>query len=308
MLAHPRRNSTRPWPERHSVFAAMTQCGATRAREPSLRKQVLGRSATPLKVGSVSVMWQRALVTGASEGIGRAMAKQLAAEGTNLVVVARDRSRLESLATEVDVSVEVLVADLGDADQLRVVEDRLSSAEDPVDLLVNNAGFGNTGDFWDLGVDAETAVLKVNCLAILRLSHAAAGAMRTNGRGGILNVSSVAAFVPSSRGTTYGATKAFVSSFSEGLHLALKDYGIHVTALHPGFTRTEFQDRASYDTSHLPDAVWQSAGDVARIGLEAVKKNKATVTSGLQNKVSASFLKSIPGVARRGITSALDNR
>jgi len=132
--------------------------------------------------------------------------------------------------------------------------------------------------------------------------------MRDRGPGGILNVSSVAAFVPSGRGTTYGASKAFVSSFTEGLHLALEDEGVHVTALHPGFTRTEFQQRANYDTGGIPDLAWQSAEDVARVGLDAVAKNRVMVTSGVANKAASGFLKALPGVARRRVMNALDRR
>jgi len=122
--------------------------------------------------------WKRALVTGASSGIGREIANQLADAGTDLVIVARDERRLNELKASLDVDVKVLLADLGDPAQLARVETRIASNIEPIDLLVNNAGFGNTGDFWDLDVDAEAAVLNVNCLALMRLSHAAATAMR----------------------------------------------------------------------------------------------------------------------------------
>jgi short-subunit dehydrogenase len=139
--------------------------------------------------------WNRALVTGASSGIGRAIAQQLAADGTRLVIVARDRERLEALASEVDVDCEVLVADLSDRDALANVEARLRD-ESPIDLVVNNAGFGQTGQLHELNAERETAVIDVNVVALHRLSQVAAEVMVKHGGGGILNVSSVAAFAP----------------------------------------------------------------------------------------------------------------
>ncbi len=163
--------------------------------------------------------WNRALVTGASSGIGDACARVLAAEGTDLVVVARDRDRLQRLAGELGsaVDVEVLAADLADPDQLACVEERLAGDDDPVDLLVSNAGFGKTGDFVELDIDVEAQVVAVNVTAVLRLAHAAGRRMASAGSGSILNVSSVAAYLPGPGSATYAATKAFVTSFSIGL-------------------------------------------------------------------------------------------
>ena len=149
--------------------------------------------------------WERALVTGASSGIGRAFARELADRGTDLVIVARDGDRLEQLAAELGsapgpgVEVEVLVADLSDREQLLAVAERLASDDSPIDLLINNAGFGYSGDFLDLDPDGETAVVDVNIAALHRLAHAAGTAMTARGRGGILHVSSVAGFGPAPR-------------------------------------------------------------------------------------------------------------
>ena len=176
--------------------------------------------------------WHRALVTGASSGIGEAAARLLAANGTNLVIVARNRERLESLATElgpgsgVEVEVEVLVADLADRAQLAAVAERLHSPDSPIDLLINNAGFGFVGEFVGLDPEAEQSVVDVNVVAMQRLAHAAGSAMSQRGRGGILNVSSVAGFGPSPKSATYAATKAFVTSFSEAIHLELGPHGL----------------------------------------------------------------------------------
>lgn len=250
----------------------------------------------------MSPRWKRALVTGASSGIGVAMARQLAAEGTDLVVVARDEARLRALASEVGSDrVEVLVADLADAAALASVEARLR-ADPAIDLLVNNAGFGFTGEFVELDIERECAVLAVNIEAVVRLSHAAGAAMRSRGRGGILNVSSIAGEVPAPNNATYGATKAFVTRFSEALHLELRGSGVHVSALLPGFTRTEFQTRAEYDTSKIPALLWDDAATVARIGLAGVDRNKPVVVPTVKYRSAVALNKLTPAVISRRLS------
>ena len=250
--------------------------------------------------------WNRALVTGASSGIGWEIALLLAAEGTELVVVARDRERLERLASLVGVPCEVLVADLADPLQLSLVEARLATAPF-VDLLVNNAGFGFSGRFDQMDVEQETAVIAVNVTAVSRLSHAAATSMvgRT-GRRSILNVSSLAGFIPAASSATYGATKAFVTSFSQAMHEELRAEGIDVSALCPGFTRTEFQQRANAlsEAGKIPDRLWQSAAEVASAGLDGVAANKAIVVPGVHNKAAASIASALPKAALRRLIGA----
>lgn len=246
--------------------------------------------------------WKRAVVTGASSGIGREMARQLAADGTELVVVARDEQRLIELADEVGVACQVLRADLADPTELSCVEDRVRDTSAPIDLLINNAGFGFVGTAHELDVERESSVVDVNVRALHRLSLIAAKQMVAAGRGGILNVSSMAGFMSSPDGATYAATKSFVTTFSESLHTDLKRSGVHVSALCPGFTRTEFQTRADYDTSKLPDVMWQSAEDVARAGLRGIDTNTAIVVPGAQNKVGAALLTVMP---RRAIRFAM---
>lgn len=243
--------------------------------------------------------WTRAVVTGASSGIGLQIARQLAGDGTELVVVARSEDRLVELAGMVDVPCEVLVADLATADGVAAVAARLSDSSSPIDLLVNNAGFGFTGDFHELDGDREASVVDVNISALHRLAHVAAGQMVAAGRGGILNVSSMAGFGGAPGTATYSATKSFVTSFSEAIHSELEPHGVHVTALCPGFTRTEFQERAEYDTSSVPDFMWQSASDVAAAGLRGVAANKAVVVPGAKNRVGASAINVLPGALRR---------
>lgn len=248
--------------------------------------------------------WNRALITGASSGIGDAFARLLAAHGSDLVVVARDEERLQALATELaaahDVTVEVLVADLSDRAQLDLVVDRLGSMSSPIDLLVNNAGFGFAGDFIDLDPEVERSVVDVNVSAMHRLAHAAGTAMSSRQQGGILNVSSVAGFGPSPKSATYAATKAFVTSFSEALHMELGPLGVVVSCLCPGLTRTEFQQRAKFETDAVPDALWQTAEVVAEAGLRGLAKGKAVIVPGAQNKMLRAALKTVPsGVVRR---------
>ncbi len=243
--------------------------------------------------------WTRALVTGASSGIGREIARQLAAEGTELVVVARDEQRLDRLAAEVDVPCEVMVADLADKGGVSRIEDRLRNVSTPIDLLVNNAGFGHQGLFHELDLEREAAVVDVNVVAVHRLAHVAAVVMVGAGHGGILNVSSMAGFMAAPGSATYAATKAFVTSLSEAMHAELEPSGVHVSALCPGFTRTEFQDRADYDTSKLPEFVWQTAEQVAEAGLRGVAANRTVVVPGAKNKIGASVINVMPGSLRR---------
>lgn len=185
-----------------------------------------------------------ALVTGATAGIGHRFAEHLARRGHPLVLVARDRGRLDTVAAALrqayGVDVEVLPADLADRAQLARVEERVADRGRPVDLLVNNAGFGLKKRFLDNDVAAEQEMLDVLVTAVMRLSHAALGVMTERGRGGIINVSSVSAFLP--RGT-YSAAKAWVNRFSEWAAAEYRPRGITVMVLCPGFTQTEFHQR-----------------------------------------------------------------
>jgi uncharacterized protein len=230
------------------------------------------------------------------------MARQLAADGTKLVLVARTEERLNELAADVDVECEVLRADLADPTELSYVEDRVRDTVKPIDLVINNAGFGFTGPAHELDVERETSVVDVNVGALHRLSLIAARRMAAAGRGGILNVSSLAGFMSNPDVATYAATKAFVTTFTESLHTDLKQTGVHVSALCPGFTRTEFQTRADYDTSKLPAMMWQSAEEVARAGLRGIDANTAIIVPGAQNKVGAAMLTVMP---RRAIRFAM---
>ncbi len=252
--------------------------------------------------------WNRALVTGASSGIGEGFARRLAEEGTDLVLVARNGEKLNALAEELSVESEVIVADLLDRQQLAAVEDRLRDSGRPIDLLVNNAGFGVIGDFVATDIDAGTDVVMLNVVALQRLAHAAGSTMAERGRGSILNVSSVAGMAPSPGWSTYGASKAYVTSFSQGLHLELGPLGVHVSVLCPGLTRTEFQERANYDTSHLSDFMWQEVGPVVEAGLKGLQQNKPIVVPGKHNRVFSAVTSVAPSGLTRMAAKALRKR
>ena len=217
-----------------------------------------------------------ALVTGATAGIGRAFAEVLAEQGTDLVLVARDGARLAGVADELrtthGVAVAVLPADLATDDGCRSVMDRLADASAPIDLLVNNAGFGLNQAFVGGDLGAEEGLLDVLVRAPLRLTHAALPGMVERGRGSIVNVSSVAGFVPVG---TYGAAKAWLTSFTEGLAAELAGTGVTATAVCPGFTRTEFHTRANMPMRALPDWAWLEARRVAEDGLAAARAGRS---------------------------------
>jgi short-subunit dehydrogenase len=252
--------------------------------------------------------WNRALITGASSGIGEAFARLLATDGTDVILVARRGERLEQLAGELSstgAEVEVLVGDLADRADLDRVIDRLADNSKAVDLLVNNAGFGSVGDFIDQDADVESMMIEVNITALHRLAHAAGSAMATRGRGGILNVSSIAGFSPSPRSATYGATKAFVTSFSEALAIELGPQGVVVTCLCPGLTKTEFQETAQYRPSALPGAFWQSAEQVASAGLAGIAAGTMVVVPGAHNKMARALVRVVPGAIIRRVAARL---
>jgi uncharacterized protein len=213
----------------------------------------------------------RALVTGASSGLGKEFAVQLAGRGHDVVLVARDRARLEELAQQLRdrhrVGAEVLVADLADRAQLQQVADRLADPGSPVDLLVNNAGFGSGRGFLSSDLAEEEGALDVMARAVMVLSHAAGRAMRDQRRGAVLNVSSVASFVVMGH---YSAIKSYVTVFSEALSAELAPHGVTVTALCPGFVHTEFHQRARMTMGGTPDQLWLEAPDVVRTALDDV--------------------------------------
>lgn len=246
------------------------------------------------------------LITGATAGIGHEYARQLAARGDDLVLVARNAERLDEVAAAFrsahGIEVEVLVADLVDRDQLALVEARLADRERPIDLLVNNAGFGLRKRFLDNTVAEETELLEVLVTAVLRLSHAALGPMAERGSGGIINVSSVAAFLP--RGT-YSAAKAWVNSFSEWAHLEYKSRGVTVMSLCPGFTKTEFHERMQVTPGD--GFMWLDVDFLVRKSLQDFDKGRAYSIPGAQYKTIIALTRAIPNRVLR-LTQSIGRR
>ncbi len=239
-----------------------------------------------------------ALVTGATAGIGREFAEQLAARGHDVVLVARDVERLEGAAAELRerhrVEVEVLPADLSDRGELQRVADRVAAAgptPSPVEILVNNAGYGLATPFTETEVEAEEQLLDVLVRAVLVLSHAAVRSMSGRGRGQIINVSSVAGFITSG---TYAAAKSYVTVFTESLSSQLSGTGVTATALCPGFVVTEFHQRAGIDRGERTGPFWLDAKDLVRTALADADRGRAVSIPSPQYKALVTVLRHVP--------------
>lgn len=236
-----------------------------------------------------------ALVTGPTAGIGRAFAHELADRGYDLVLVARTRQRLEELAealrSRYGVTVEVLVADLADRSALATVEARVGDRGRPVDLLVNNAGYGHKRPFVENAVEDEQEMLDVLVTAVMRLSHAAVVPMLERGSGAIVNVASVAAFLP--RGT-YSAAKAYVVSFSRWLDLTYRARGVRAMALCPGFVRTEFHARMGVRRTSAPAWMWLDAERVVREALGDLDRGRRVSVPSRRYKGLARLARVVP--------------
>ncbi|MER5179586.1 SDR family oxidoreductase [Streptomyces sp. NPDC002896] len=245
-----------------------------------------------------------ALITGSTAGIGAAFARRLAADGRNLVLVARDTKRLREQATELHdrhgIEAKVLTADLATEDGIEAVVSRLKDRKSPVDLLVNNAGFGNKGRYLEVSMADELTMLKVHCEAVLRLTSAAAEAMRERGRGAVINVASVAAFVP--RGT-YGASKAWVVQFTQGAAKDLAGSGVRLMALCPGFVRTEFHQRAGMSTDNIPKWMWLDADKLVTAALADLSRGKTLSIPDPRYKALMGLVKVTPRSLVGGISS-----
>ncbi|MBF4561893.1 SDR family oxidoreductase [Microbacterium sp. VKM Ac-2870] len=243
-------------------------------------------------------MAKTAVVTGASSGLGAEFARQLAARGASLVLVARDRGALEELAdrlrAEYRVDVEVLPADLVDDVGLAAVVERVGDRRRPIGILVNNAGFGLDLDFAANDIADEQRHLDLHVRATMHLSHAALGAMLERGSGRILNVASVAGFLP--RGT-YGAVKAWVISFSRWANAVYRPRSVTVTAVCPGFTHTNFHERLGLPPGQegIPAAMWLDAADVVREALRDAARGKAVSIPSLRYKALIALTRILPG-------------
>ncbi|HET7385365.1 MAG TPA: SDR family oxidoreductase [Nocardioidaceae bacterium] len=236
-----------------------------------------------------------ALVTGPTSGIGLRFAHQLAARGFGLVLVARGEDRLAALAAELTeeygVPAEVLAADLGVRTDLARVEARLADTSWPVDLVVNNAGFGLKRRFLDNDVEDEQVMLDVLVTAVMRLTHAALAAMVARGSGAIVNVSSVAGYLP--RGS-YSAAKAYVTALSEWADLTYRERGVQVMALLPGFTHTDFHGRMSVGDGTVPGWMWLDADRLVTDALADLDRGRRISVPSRRYKVLATLARATP--------------
>lgn len=243
-----------------------------------------------------------ALITGATAGIGAQFTRRLAADGYDLVLVARDVVRLDQAAeryrAENGVAVEVLAADLGTDEGIAAVEQRAGRG---VDLVINNAGFGQRGQFLDSELAEELAMLRVHCEAVLRITRAALPGMIERGSGGVINVASVAAFF--SRGT-YSASKMWVVTFSDSVRQQIAGTGVHVMALCPGWVRTEFHERSGMDTAGIPAFMWLDADRLVLAALRDLRRNVPVSVPGGAYKLAVGLAAILP----RRITTRLAAR
>ena len=249
-----------------------------------------------------------ALVTGATSGIGWAFARRLAASGYRLVIVARDAQRLAdrrlTLLAGGAPDVEVLVADVTDARARAHVADRLRSTDDPIDLLVNNAGGTLEMDFLQATEADLIRQVELNAVAVMLLTHAVLPGMLARGHGGVINVASTAGLVPG-RGSTYGASKAFVVSFSEGLSMTLRGTGVRIQALCPGFVRTEFHQRAKIDMSRVPHWAYVDVDKLVAASMADLRANRPLSIPSALYKTMYLVTKLAPrALVRRGAAKA----
>ncbi|MFC1890238.1 SDR family NAD(P)-dependent oxidoreductase [Thermodesulfobacteriota bacterium] len=253
----------------------------------------------------------RALVTGASSGIGKAFVERLAREKYDLIIVARNRERLiqiaEQFGSKYGVEIEILCADLSNDSERRIVEEKVAG-EPNLELLVNNAGFATIGRFAELDIDREESEIGVNVLAVVKLTRAVLPGMISRGHGAVINVSSVEAFMPDPYNATYGATKSYVKFFTEALSEELRGTGVRIQVLCPGFTRTEFQERAGIDASEISSFAWMTPEAVVDASLSCLRRGKIICIPGLINKILVAIVQVFPGFLVRRFTGVAMKR
>ena len=247
-----------------------------------------------------------ALITGGTSGIGAAFARQLAARGTHLVLVARDAGRLEAAAAELHaasgINVEILSADLADrADVARVVA-RIEDASRPIDLLINNAGFGVHTSLLAADTSHHEHAFEVMCRAVLVLGGAAGRSMKARGSGSIINISSLQTYLATG---SYAAIKAWVTAYSQSLSVQLRGTGVTATAVLPGWVRTEWHERAGVRRSSLPGFLWSEPETVARIALRDARRGKVVSIPTVRYRVLGWFARHLPLAAIRSISAGI---
>ncbi len=239
-----------------------------------------------------------ALITGTSSGLGTAFAGQLALQGYDLILVARRREALASLAAvlsgENQIKVEILTADLSTETGIHLLEEHIRALEH-LDLLINNAGFGLTGEFAGQPLKKTTEMLQVHCAAPVRLTYAALPGMIAARKGAIINVASISAFAPMVGNVMYSATKSFLAAFSRALQMETRQHGIHIQALCPGFFHSEFHDVARVDKMRIPQFMFMQAEEVAKSSLSAMGRQGVVYVPGFLYRLVVFFAR-LPGV------------
>jgi short-subunit dehydrogenase len=237
-----------------------------------------------------------ALVTGASSGIGQVFARKLAARGYDLILVARRSERLAQLG----LGARCIGADLTTPEGMAQTEDVIRRC-DGLSLLVNNAGFGTLGRFWEADLAGQERMHQLHVMATMRLTHAALANMVPRAQGAVINVSSVAAFSQSEGNVSYCATKAWMNSFTEGLSIELRRVHspVRVQVLCPGFTVTEFHETLGMDRGKIPGFLWMSADAVVDASLRGLDRGKVIVIPGWKYKAAVAFLRHVPPRLRR---------
>lgn len=253
-----------------------------------------------------------ALVTGASGGIGESLARKLAERGANLILTARRVDRLEKLASELSqrhqIQARSIPLDLAAAEAGQQLFAQTEGQGQRVDVLINNAAFGHHTFFLDLPIEDTMKQLQLNVLVLTDLTWRFARAMRDRRSGAVLNISSTSAYTPAPTFATYGAGKAYVLNFTEALSYELRGYGVVVTCVCPGLTRTEFQQTAGHEVPSAFAWTYMSADRCAEIALSALEKHKRNVIPGVVNKISMALLGMLPRTWTipivRGLTGA----
>ena len=231
-----------------------------------------------------------AVITGASSGIGASFARSISALGFETLLIARRKSKLEELAKEIEqknsMKADILVADLSILEEIEMVAKKIAQLNN-VDILVNNAGFGTRGYFDKISLNTQLGMMSVHMTASVYFCRRCLPIMIKRGRGAIINVSSIAAYIPRAQSVMYGSTKAFLKMFSESLQIELEGTGVKIQALCPGYTHTEFhyaETYKNYDISTIPEDVWMSKEDVVKLSLDALREKEVVFIPGKKNQ------------------------
>jgi short-subunit dehydrogenase len=233
-----------------------------------------------------------ALITGASSGIGETFARKLAARGFDLILIARREEKLRAVAAQLPVNARIIPADLTREEGLAAAESAIRESPD-IELLVNNAGFGTLGRFWEADLEGQDQMHRLHVMTMLRLTHAALKAMVPRDRGAVINVSSVAAFGQTEGNVSYCATKTWANAFTQGLDIELNAIGskVKVQALCPGFTFSEFHDVLGVDRANIPGFLWMQADSVVEASLRGLERGKVIVIPGAVYRIGSALMR-----------------